>query len=113
MSDTDRTIRLLPAGHEIRARPGATVLAAIVAAGFRVYYGCRGGGCGVCKMRLRSGRIDHGKSSVAALPHAERECGYFLSCQASPVGDVEIEISEENRLEKLRPFFFAGEASPR
>ena len=52
---------------------GETVLSAIMRSGARVMFGCRGGGCGTCKMRLISGRIDYGHCSVAVLSEAERE----------------------------------------
>jgi ferredoxin len=52
-------------------------------------------------MRLISGRVDHGRCSVAVLPEAEREEGAFLSCQARPLSDLNVELTEANRYRKL------------
>jgi ferredoxin len=94
-------IALGPVSHTIACEPGETVLAAILRSGARVMFGCRGGGCGTCKMRLASGRVDHGRSSAAVLPAEERESGWFLSCQARALGDVHIELTAANRYRVL------------
>jgi ferredoxin len=64
-------------------------------------FGCRGGGCGTCKMRLTSGQVEHGRCSAAVLPEAEKQCGWFLSCQARALGDLTIELSAANRYRVL------------
>ena len=60
-------------------------------------FGCRGGGCGTCKMRLISGRVDYGRSSAAVLPETEKRSGAFLSCQARPLSDLTVELTTANR----------------
>jgi ferredoxin len=62
-----------------------------------VVFGCRGGGCGTCKMRVISGRVEHGRCSVAVLPAEEKENGSFLSCQARPLGDLTVELTAANK----------------
>jgi ferredoxin len=81
--------------------PDETVLAALLRSGLKVLFGCRGGGCGTCKMRLVAGAIDHGRCSAAALPDAEKAKGAFLSCQARPLGDVIVELTTANRYRRL------------
>ena len=78
-------------------RGDETVLAAILRSGAKVVFGCRGGGCGSCKMRLISGRVDHGRCSVAVLSHEERGAGAFLSCQARPLSELTVELAAANR----------------
>lgn len=97
-----RTYRLflIPHGYEVVCREGETVLQALLRGGFRIFYGCRGGGCGTCKMRLISGTVDYGRYSRAVLSEEEKAQGYFLSCQASPRSDLEVHITEANQLEK-------------
>jgi CDP-4-dehydro-6-deoxyglucose reductase len=97
------SITLRPHGDELSCQEGETVLAALLRNGYRVFYGCAGGGCGVCKMLLASGLVEHGRCSKAVLTDDERSRGYFLSCKATPVADLEIEIREINRREKLEP----------
>jgi ferredoxin len=104
MSET-YTITLLPMGEVLPCLQGETVLSAILRSGARVYYGCTGGGCGVCKMRLISGHLDYGRYSVAVLSEEERREGFFLSCQATPLSDLTIQLTEANRYRQAATFF--------
>jgi CDP-4-dehydro-6-deoxyglucose reductase len=104
MSET-YTITLLPMGEVLTCAPGETVLSAILRSGARVFVGCTGGGCGVCKMRLISGHLDYGHYSVAVLSDAKRREGFFLSCQAKPLSDLSIQLTEANRYRKAATFF--------
>jgi CDP-4-dehydro-6-deoxyglucose reductase len=96
------TITLRPVGGAVACGAEETVLAAILRAGASVMFGCRGGGCGTCKMRLTSGQIEHGRCSAAVLPAEEKTRGWFLSCQARPLCDLTIELSAANRYRVLR-----------
>ena len=90
------TVRLSPLGDRVACRGDETVLAAILRSGAKVVFGCRGGGCGVCKMQLTSGRVDHGPCSVAVLSEEERAAGSFLSCQARPLSDLSVALTVTN-----------------
>lgn len=90
-------ITLTPVGDTVMCGCGQTVLTAILESGARVMFGCRGGGCGTCKMRLISGRVDHGRCSAAVLPEEERESGWFLSCQARALSDLTVELTATNK----------------
>src|SRR5581483_6535785 len=76
------TITLTPVGETLLCRPDETVLAAILRSGASVVFGCRGGGCGTCKMRATAGQVDHGRCSTAVLGGEDRAHRGFLSCQA-------------------------------
>ena len=65
-------------------------------------FGCRGGGCGTCKMRLSSGQVEYGRYSAAVLLEEEKTCGWFLSCQARALTDLTIELSVSNKYRALR-----------
>lgn len=91
------TIALSPIGETVVCRRGETVLSAILQSGARVVFGCRGGGCGTCKMRLISGTVDHGRCSAAVLLDEEKENGSFLSCQARALSDLTIELTATNK----------------
>ena len=103
MSET-YTITLLPMGEVLPCSPGETVLGAILRSGAQVFFGCTGGGCGVCKMRLISGHLDYGRYSAAVLSEEERREGFFLSCQAMPVSDLTIQLTETNRYRRTGIF---------
>jgi ferredoxin len=98
------TITLLPMGEVLPCPQGETVLSAVLRSGARVFFGCTGGGCGVCKMRLISGSLDYGRYSRAVLSEEERRQGFFLSCQAKPVSDLTIQLTEANRYRKEPTF---------
>ena len=98
-------ITLLPMGEVLPCTPGETVLSAILRSGARVFFGCTGGGCGVCKMRLISGHLGYGRYSAAALSEEERREGFFLSCQARPLSDLTVQLTETNKYRKVATFF--------
>ncbi|WP_286239507.1 2Fe-2S iron-sulfur cluster binding domain-containing protein [Neptuniibacter halophilus] len=54
--------------------------------------GCRGGGCGVCKIRLLAGEIYSKPMSSAHISAQERAAGYVLACRVFPRSDLLIEI---------------------
>jgi len=95
------TITLNPVGDAVPCSPAETVLTAILGSGATVTFGCRGGGCGTCKMRVISGHIDHGRYSVAVLPEEEKTSGWFLSCQARALSDLTIELTAANKYRVL------------
>lgn len=101
--DGSCTITFDPTGETIVCRLDETVLGAILRAGAKVVFGCRGGGCGACKMRLISGRVEHGRCSIAVLPDDEKAGGAFLSCQARPLTDLRIALTAANRYRPPRP----------
>lgn len=54
-----------------------------------IRYGCSGGGCGVCKMRVISGEIAIEKRMSRAHVTAEDETkGYILLCCVKPRGNM-------------------------
>ena len=99
------TITLTPVGNTVTCDHDDTVLAAILRSGASVMFGCRGGGCGTCKMHLIAGCVAHGRCSVAVLPEEDKARGWFLSCQARPLADLTIELLPANKY-RLRRFSF-------
>jgi ferredoxin len=91
------TITLSPIGDTVTCRREEAVLSAILRSGAKVVFGCRGGGCGTCKMRLLSGRVEQGRCSAAVLPEEEKKNGAFLSCQARALSDLTVELTAANQ----------------
>ncbi len=56
--------------------------------------GCRGGGCGFCKVKVVSGDYRTGKMSIAKVSAAEQARGYALACRLYPLGDLLIEAEK-------------------
>lgn len=54
-----------------------------------VRYGCFGGGCGVCKMQLVSGKVHFAKKmSRAHISEEEEQRGLVLICCIRPTEDI-------------------------
>jgi ferredoxin len=55
--------------------------------------GCINGGCGVCKVAIRSGLVHKaGPMSRAHISEQEETQGVVLACRVVPAGPVEIEV---------------------
>lgn len=54
--------------------------------------GCRGGGCGICRIRVVDGEYRTGKMSAAKVSEIERSAGFALACRLFPAGDLLIEV---------------------
>lgn len=102
MNPAGPTVRIEPEGVEISAPSGLTILQALQQAGFTMFFGCRRGGCGVCRTKLEVGQVNMGPFAEQALPSDLRQQGYVLACRAQPCGDVVIRVDEANRLKKVR-----------
>ena len=53
--------------------------------------GCRGGGCGLCKVQVVSGEYDCGRMSSRHVPEQARAQGAVLACRLFPRSDLTIE----------------------
>jgi ferredoxin len=100
------TITFHPLGDVVTCRADETVLSAILRSGAKVVFGCRGGGCGTCKMWLTSGEVDYGRCSAAVLSDGEKREGSFLSCQARPISDLTVALTATNRYRRLEALLF-------
>lgn len=54
--------------------------------------GCRGGGCGFCRVRVVEGQYRTGKMSAAKVSVEEQAAGYVLACRLYPMGDLTLEV---------------------
>ena len=52
--------------------------------------GCRGGGCGVCKVRIEAGDVRTEKMSRACISAEEEAQGLVLACRAYPRSDLQL-----------------------
>jgi ferredoxin len=66
--------------HEMLLRPGHDIPV-----------GCRGGGCGVCRVQVVSGEYLTRRMSRAHISEADEAVGIVLACRLIPLTDVVVE----------------------
>jgi ferredoxin len=109
---TELSIR--PYNVRLAVRDGETIFAAIVRSGRKYRYGCRRGGCGICKVHLVLGEVEYERPiDYRVLTEEERVSGICLSCRAVPITNVVIELQEGDRLRTVSPYWGANRNSAR
>ncbi len=89
-------------GAGFACRADERVLIAMERAGLvQIPVGCRGGGCGICKVKVRAGRCRKGTMSRRHVSEQEERAGLVLACRIYPDSDLELE--PVRRLDRLRP----------
>ncbi len=84
-------------GQSFRCAEGQSVLRAMEAQGKRcIPVGCRGGGCGLCRVRVLSGAYRSGRMSCHHVPPGLASQGLALACQVFPQSDLSIECLRRN-----------------
>lgn len=79
-----------------RCAAAATLLAGMETLARRgIPVGCRGGGCGVCKVRIEAGLVHALKMSREHVSVSEEAAGYVLACRAYPRSDVRLQAVEK------------------
>jgi len=80
-------------GEFVRCGADDNVLRAMEVLGRKgIPVGCRGGGCGVCKVRVTTGRYHTRKMSRACVSEAEEAVGIVLACKLFPDSDLELKV---------------------
>ena len=69
-----------------RSRVGAQLL-------YSIPVGCRGGGCGICRVRILSGDIETKKMSVKHVTAEQQEAGFALACRVFPRSAIKLEMA--------------------
>jgi len=102
MTDAAATVTNRRNAGQFTVRAGETILDAALRDNRIFPYGCRSGMCGACKSTLVDGRVDYGDYEDSALTDAEIAAGKLLLCQATPRGDVVIDVEEIRAGENIR-----------
>jgi ferredoxin len=97
-------IKVMPVGIWLPAREGETITRALIRSGFMYRFGCKRGGCGICKVHLVAGEVGYERTvAPSVLSDRERAAGVCLSCRAMPLSDIIIEMAEGDRLRLAVP----------
>lgn len=94
-SDAPETLRLvLDDGTEqaIEARPGQSVLDALLDAGAAIDFSCLSGGCGACTITLLDGAYAVALDEPNSVTAADRHRGRVPACISRPVGTVRLRV---------------------
>lgn len=73
-------VTVRPSGHEFPVEGHANLLQAGLHSGLKLNYGCGNGSCGMCKVRVISGKVAPTLHSDYILSEAEKAQGYALMC---------------------------------
>jgi ferredoxin len=87
-------IRLLQTGETYDCSGEESLLQGMARIGKKgIPAGCLNGGCGVCKVAIRSGAVKKtGAMSRAHVSEQDEAQGVALACRVAPAGDVELEV---------------------
>ncbi len=88
-------ITVAQTGETFDCAPSESLLAGMLRLGRKgIPAGCVNGGCGVCKVRIVQGKVQHmGPISRAHVSQAEEAQGYTLACRVAPLGPVTLEVT--------------------
>lgn len=90
-----------PSNHSFPIEKDETILEAALDHGLTLPYSCRNGACGVCKGKVLSGAVDHGKAQAFMLNDEEKAAGMALFCCAKPLSDLVIECHEVTTTQEI------------
>ncbi len=91
-------VTFLPNHESVETQPGKTLLEVAKQAGIFVASICGGDGiCGKCRLIVQSGEVD--ASPTTLLSRQEIQAGYVLACQTRVIGDVDVLVPPESRVE--------------
>lgn len=77
-------------------RAGDSLLKGMEKAGISIVgVGCRGGGCGLCKIHVLGGEFETGKMSSRHVSDEDKKVGHILACRCYPATDVEFKLIEK------------------
>jgi ferredoxin len=84
---------------------GERVLIAMEQQGLKhVPVGCRGGGCGVCRVRVTKGRYHTAKMSRAHVSARDEAAGFALACRLIPETDLSLLPAAATHDARTRPW---------
>ncbi len=86
-------VTIADTGEVFRCRADETLLSGMERLGKRgIPVGCRGGGCGVCKVQLEAGECSKRVMSRDHVSAEEEANGIVLACRVKPLSDIRLRV---------------------
>jgi ferredoxin len=90
---THYTITIEETGETYRCSDQETLLVGMEKLGRRgIPVGCRGGGCGVCKIEIVSGNYTKRRMSREYVSEEDEAANRVLACRVRPAGDIVLRV---------------------
>jgi ferredoxin len=87
------TITISDTGESYRCADYRSLLEGMEALGRKgIPVGCRGGGCGVCKVHIDSGSYSKRVMSREHISAEEEAAGTVLACRVKPTSDIRLSV---------------------
>lgn len=106
------TVVIEETGESFRCAPNESLLAGMERLGKRgIPVGCRGGGCGVCKIEVTAGSFATRVMSRDYVSPEDEAAGRVLACRAYPTSDIRLKVLGKMAKNVCRPLPAAQAAS--
>lgn len=93
MAPTAYQVHITDTGETYRCGAEQSLLTGMERLGRKgIPVGCRGGGCGVCKVHVTEGTISCRRMSRAHVTVEEEQRGIVLACRCRPTSDVKLAV---------------------
>ncbi|UCV07066.1 2Fe-2S iron-sulfur cluster-binding protein [Dechloromonas denitrificans] len=80
-------------GESFRCSPQESLLVGMERLGKKgIPVGCRGGGCGVCKIEITAGTFQTRVMSREYVSHEDEAAGRLLACRVMPASDIRLRV---------------------
>jgi len=100
------SIEIDDTGELVACREGESVLLALVRNGCRTLpVGCRGGGCGVCKVAIIDGEFQAGKMSREHVSIEDQARGVVLACRTYARSDIRLKVLNRVPAQSINRWF--------
>jgi ferredoxin len=94
-----KCVQVTEVGSQVgfKMQVGDSLLKGMESAGARIVgIGCRGGGCGLCKIQILGGDFELGKMSSLHVSDSDRSLGYVLACRCFPKSDIAFKLIKKS-----------------
>lgn len=96
-------VTILPSRHDFLLEGQDTLLEAAMRAGIPLNYGCSGGNCGLCKVKVVTGQVKKTRHHDFVISEAEKNQGCILLCSNTAVSDIVLEAEVAGSVQDI-PF---------